>query len=64
MSDDIDRAQKEVERSLGEALRARKPSGPVANGRCHFCGELLDDAARWCDTICRDQWEKLKTRRR
>ena len=59
MSDYIDRAQGEVERSLGEALRARKAVGPVANGRCHFCDEILDDEMRWCDGICRDAWQEL-----
>ena len=62
MSDDIDRAQNEVERSLGQALRTRKPAGPVANGRCHYCGELLGDTQRWCDTGCRDNWERDRVR--
>lgn len=64
MSDDIDRAQNEVERNLAEALRSRKPAGPVANGRCYYCGELLDDVSRWCGARCRDDWEKLTRRRR
>ena len=62
MSDDIDRAQNEVERSLNEALRKRRPAGPVANGRCHYCGEILDDESRWCDIDCREGWEKLRRR--
>lgn len=36
----------------------RKPEGPVANGRCHWCDEILDDYARFCDAICRDQYDK------
>jgi hypothetical protein len=64
MSDDIDRAQNEVERSLGEALRVKKPVGPVATGRCLFCDEILDDESRWCDSGCRDAWEGLLKRKR
>ena len=59
MSDDIDRAQNEVERSLGEAMRARKADGPSPNGMCHYCGEILDDISRWCDSGCRDAWQAL-----
>lgn len=59
MSDDIDRAQNEVERSLGEALRARKVVGPVATGRCLYCDEIVDDEQRWCDSQCRDEWQEL-----
>jgi len=64
MSDDIDRAQNEVERLHAEAMRLVKPAGPVATGRCLYCDEILDDHARWCDGDCRDQWERLKTRKR
>lgn len=59
MSDDIDRAQNEVERSLDEALRTRKVSGPAATGRCLYCDEILDDVHRWCDSSCRDAWQDL-----
>jgi hypothetical protein len=64
MSDDIDRAQDEVERSLGEALRQRKAEGPTATGRCLYCDEILDDTRRWCDAEHREQWEKEARRGR
>jgi hypothetical protein len=57
MSDDIDRAQNEVERSLGEAMRLRKPAGPAPTGRCLYCDEIVPDTHRWCDSVCRDDWE-------
>lgn len=60
MSDDIDRAQREVDRLHDEALRARKEVGPVATGRCLYCDEILDDHMRWCDSTCHDAWEKLR----
>ena len=59
MSDDIDRAQREVDRLHAEALRVRKASGPVATGRCLYCDEILDDEQRWCDSGCRDAWQDL-----
>lgn len=59
MSDDIDRAQPEVERLHAEALRIKKPVGPRPIGMCHYCGETLSDEQRWCDTGCRDAWEQL-----
>lgn len=63
MSDDIDRAQCEVDRLQQEAQRARKPEGPCATGRCLHCDEVLDDVRRWCDSYCRDQWAALTKRR-
>lgn len=60
--DDIDRASQEVERSLAEAMRKRRPAGPVANGRCHYCDEPVGDGQRWCDIDCREGWETLTRR--
>lgn len=62
MADEADRAQQEVERSLAEAVRAsRRPTGPLANGRCHWCDEIVPDGRRWCPgTECREEWEKRK----
>lgn len=59
--DETDRADMEVERSLHEALRKRRPVGPVANGRCHYCDEIVDDETRWCDIGCRAAWERSQT---
>jgi hypothetical protein len=63
MTDEADRASQEVERDLAEAMRLRRPVGPVANGRCHYCDEALDDDMRWCDIECREAWESLTRRR-
>ena len=64
MSDDIDRAQNEEERSLAEALRARRPEGPSPTGRCLHCDEIVDDHQRWCNAGCRDAWQDLLKRKR
>lgn len=63
MADEVDRAQNEVDRSLAEAVRARKPAGPDATGYCHCCEMPVGDTQRWCDAGCRDQWEALTKRR-
>lgn len=55
--DDADRAAPEVERSLQEALRARRSAGPAPTGRCLWCDEILDDVRRWCGPECRDHWQ-------
>ena len=61
--DDTDRADQEIERDLAEALRLRRPAGPVATGRCVYCDENLgDDYRRWCGIECREAWEKLTSR--
>ena len=39
-----------------DILASRKPEGPVANGKCHFCGEDVPANHRWCDRDCRDSW--------
>jgi hypothetical protein len=43
---------------------SKKPSGPIANGACHYCGERLPEPMRWCDAECRSEWEHLQRRGR
>jgi len=57
MDDNLDRANDEMATGLAEALRRRKPEGPVPNGRCLWCDEITSDSQRWCDAHCRDSWE-------
>ncbi len=63
MSDNFDIATEREEFFRDNALRERKPAGPVATGRCLHCDEVLDDVRRWCDSDCRDGWEKSRARR-
>ena len=64
MADEVDRAAQEEEMLLAEAIKARRPTGPVPTGRCLWCDEIVGDTMRWCDTECRDQWERAANRRR
>jgi predicted nucleic acid-binding Zn ribbon protein len=41
-------------------LQQRQPPGPIPNGLCHWCGELVSDEARWCDAGCRESWDKAR----
>ena len=60
MADDADNAQDHIEReNVGQLERTKKPSGPVANGLCHWCEEIVADHLRGCPgTSCRDQWTR------
>lgn len=60
--DDADKAAEREDITIREAMRASKqPVGPVPTGLCHWCGETLDDVARWCpDTECREMWDKQR----
>ena len=56
--DEADAANEHIERERNALLAHRKPSGPVATGRCLNCGAVLARGLRWCDSACRDDWEK------
>ena len=56
--DIADLAQIQVERLAHQELSARKPAAPPATGACLWCDAPLADGRRWCDTDCRDDWER------
>ena len=56
--DDLDRAQEATDEMLSYIIKMRKPSGPVETGYCLNCGEPLPAERRWCDALCRDEWER------
>lgn len=62
MPDEFDLASEREELDRENSLRVRKPAGPQPNGRCHFCDEIVDDHSRWCDTDCRDGWQREQNR--
>lgn len=58
-----DRAEREAD--LLQA-NSKKPSGPEANGSCHYCGENIPLPMRWCNADCRNGWQDeqaLKSRK-
>ena len=66
MSDIIDNANDLVELTDSLAVKAiRENLKPEAEftGECLWCGEEdLPHPKRWCDTDCRDLWEKDRRR--
>jgi hypothetical protein len=64
MSDIADDAQAHIEREMSGLLARRKPSGPIATGRCLNCDEIVSDERRWCDKDCHSDWDKTTRARR
>lgn len=56
--DIIDQANEAAEMFNRAAVSQRKPEGPAATGFCLNCEARLRESARWCDTHCRDDWDK------
>lgn len=58
--DEIDIAQETTERNLAHAIRKAQTAAAEAKprGRCLFCEEAIWKGWRWCDSQCRDDWEK------
>jgi len=57
MSDSGDFSTAREEAIRDAAVRRRAPEGPRAMGYCLACGEELGAGQRWCDALCRDDWE-------
>lgn len=64
MADEIDLAQEREYLATQNSMRMRKPEGPLATGRCLYCDSLLEPGRRWCDSICREEWETESSRGR
>lgn len=60
MADFADDAEATEELFRSHALAARKEVGPPPCGGCHYCSEAVPDGARFCDSECRDEWEREK----
>ncbi|SMC27306.1 hypothetical protein SAMN02745857_02803 [Andreprevotia lacus DSM 23236] len=58
-----DRASEQETLWRAIALAHRKPEAP-ATGECLCCGETMSAGRRWCDAVCRDDWERLQRARR
>mgnify|MGYP005989863433 CR=1 FL=1 len=56
--DDADRAQENTDLEITIALKNRKPELPEI-GSCHWCLDTVE-SGRFCDTYCRDDYEKSK----
>ena len=67
MSDEIDKAseREELEREMGIRAATRAAQGRFlpALGDCYYCGEDLHPGARFCDSDCRDSWQREQNAR-
>lgn len=65
MADDVDISADRAEKEAPYLIAAsRKPVGPAATGRCLHCDEIVGDHQRWCDSLCRDGWEREMRQKR
>lgn len=55
--DEIDRAAEHIERERAGLLAQRKPSGPVACGKCYYCNAVVSQGLRFCDALCAQDYE-------
>lgn len=56
--DEVDKAHQYEEAHRLAALAKKRKNNIPATGYCLFCNELLKPGFRWCDTDCRDDWER------
>jgi hypothetical protein len=59
MSDVADRADWRIAQDIKAAMaHARRTPQLEADGRCHYCDEHVAHGALFCNTDCRDDYEK------
>lgn len=58
MSDAADMAEVIEQIKRDDALAYRKEAGPAPCGRCHFCDAPVAPGLPFCDSECRDDWQK------
>lgn len=67
MSDDTDLATEREEMDRANALRAARRAAERDKlpdvGQCHYCAEVVPQGARFCDTDCRDGWQREQSAR-
>lgn len=58
MADIVDMTTERTEHEQAVTIAAsKKPVGPMPNGRCHYCDEIVGDTQRFCDVECARAWE-------
>lgn len=64
MADEIDSVSSKEDdiknRNIEQIRKAAKTREVEVKGACLFCDEPLPVDRRWCDSDCRDAWEKEK----
>lgn len=62
MTDQIDQAQSYIDHTIqvGIANAIQAPQEIQSKGACHNCGESVSGGSLFCDSDCRDDWEKIR----
>lgn len=53
-----------TQRSIEAVLRAGNQPQLPFTGRCHDCGDTVQDPRRFCDEECAQEWEYVQKRKR
>ena len=64
MADEVDVTQERIDREI-EIMRqaiAAMSEETTPIGECLWCGEVLDNGRRWCNTECCYSWELWRRR--
>lgn len=63
MSDHADNADSSIYRAIAAGLAAvRRRPALLPDYRCHFCDEPVAIELLFCDTDCRDDFDRINTR--
>lgn len=67
MADEVDLAGDFQEQFLADSIERQlssKSSAPESKGFCLYCEEKTSREKRWCNTFCRDDWQRNEDSRR
>lgn len=56
------REEQERERSIAAARKNNQAL--QSKGACHWCDEVVDADKRFCDSDCRDMWQRQESARK
>lgn len=60
MADEVDSGNETAETFLKVALLKRSNEiVPEFTGLCHNCNRVVEPHRRWCDAVCRDEWQEF-----
>jgi len=63
MADYADKSAEAADTFLMESLSWRRAEVDASGGHCLNCEAEIDLLMRWCDTDCRDDWQKRNPHR-
>lgn len=64
MADIIDNANDRIEIEMGRLLQSKRYSAMQPTGQCHYCSESVRSNLLFCDSECRDEYDREAAIRR